>query len=116
MPTLKIDQIKPGMVLAAAVHNHQKVLLLDSGRKISEKHIRVFKSWGVTEVQVRGKNDKGQTFTGESEGSSRDYFERELQQKFSDVLDDPVMTAIMQAACNQLIKQRQKQDESNGNT
>jgi hypothetical protein len=116
MPTLKIDQIKPGMVLAAAVYNHQKVLLLDSGRKISEKHIRVFKSWGVAEVPVRGKNDKGQASTGESGGSSRDYFERELQQKFSEVLDDPVMTAIMQAACNQLIKQRQKQDESNGNT
>jgi len=55
-----IEEIKPGMILKNPVKNNQGVLLLEAGAKISKKNIRIFKSWGVTSVAVKGGGDPGQ--------------------------------------------------------
>ena len=57
MINLNIDDLKPGMILARPVRNHQGVLLLDAGARISKKNIRIFKSWGVLEVSIKGNPD-----------------------------------------------------------
>ena len=50
-----LDKLKPGMVLAESVRNHQGMLLLESGKKISARAIRIFKSWGVAQVHIRSR-------------------------------------------------------------
>ena len=106
------EKLKAGMILAKTVYNHQELLLLEAGTKIKEKNIRMFKSWGVSAVWVKGDSSENtpRTKTSKAEGAAS--IEAELNQKFADVIDDPVMTAIKQAAVRVLSKSLDVQDEA----
>lgn len=59
MSKIKLEYVKPGMVLNSKVKNPQGVTLLDAGDQIEEKSIRICKMWGITEINIRDvkKND-----------------------------------------------------------
>ena len=112
---VKIDDLKPGMILAQPVKTHQGILLLEAGVKISKKNIRIFKSWGINEISVKG--DLAES-TGESKPSVavvKESVEMELAEQFRDVLDDPVMVDIFRAAGNQLTKKNRSDEGENEN-
>ena len=113
MINLNIDDIKPGMILAHPVRNHQGVLLLESGARISKKNIRIFKSWGVPEVTIKGNLTEAGDSTGDTEFRVKESIEKELQDKFCDVLDDPVMVEIFNAAGKQLMRDFQNGGSEN---
>ena len=101
---LKIDELKPGMILARPVHNQQDLLLLESDTPLTRKRIWMLKTWGINQVSVKGKSeDDGETIF-ETESETRETIERELKAKFADVINDPVMVEIMKAAGRQLQK------------
>lgn len=52
MGRLPLTALKPGMVLAEQVRDRNGRLLLDSGVVLEERHLRIFKIWGVAEVAV----------------------------------------------------------------
>jgi len=104
MIRVNIVDLKPGMVLARAVQNQQGVLLLDAGTKITKKNIRIFKSWGVNEFSVKGELNSLKNGDETPEAEMRDAVEMELKAKFSDVMNDPVMVEIFNAASKQLMK------------
>ena len=56
MGIIHINKLKPGMVLEEAVRDISGRLLLKKGKNIQSAHIRIFKIWGVTEVNIRGNN------------------------------------------------------------
>ena len=56
MPNLLIDDIEPGMVLADDVADPQGRPLLKGGVDLTEKHIKVFKIWGVSQVSIVGED------------------------------------------------------------
>jgi HD-like signal output (HDOD) protein len=58
MGCISVDQLNQGMVLSDDVLDINRNLLLTKGQTITPRHIRIFKLWGVTEVNVFGKNDK----------------------------------------------------------
>ena len=99
-----VEDLKPGMILAKPVRNHQGVLLLDAGIKITKKNIRIFKSWGVIEIFADGELNLSEYAEEMPTAVVKDTAEMELKAKFSDVLDDPVMVEIFKAARNQLKK------------
>jgi hypothetical protein len=111
MIAVEVSDLKPGMILAKPVYNHQELLLLEAGARVTEKNIRMFKSWGVISVEVKGDvpqasgnpNDSG-TETGKS-------IEIDLRAKFADVLNDPVMLEIMRAASRVLSKHLNERGE-----
>jgi len=101
---LKIDELKPGMILARPVYNQQDLLLLESDTPLTRKRIWMLKTWGINQVSVKGKSeDDGETIY-ETESETRETIERELEAKFADVINDPVMIEIMKAAGRQLQK------------
>jgi hypothetical protein len=102
MMVLAIEELKPGMVLAEAVRNHQEHLLLEAGRKITEKSIRVFKSWGIRRVAVRLEPAGESEQAGLSASRTSVALDEGLRARFAGVLDDPIMVAILQAASRQL--------------
>ena len=104
MIRLNIVDLKPGMVLAQSVRNHQGVLLLDAGAKITKKNIRILKSWGVSVVSVAVELNESKNAAETPVAGIKDSVEMELEAKFSDVLDDPVMVEIFNAASRQLMK------------
>jgi hypothetical protein len=114
MPILILDDVKPGMTLAQPVYTHQDRLLLEAGRRMSEKHLRIFKSWGVAAVAVKGSAaGDGSTSMGAdvpATGIPDDAF----RARFAGVLDDPVMVAIMEAAARHLAGRGRKRKVRHG--
>ena len=104
MIRVSIADLKPGMILAESVRNPHGVLLLDAGTKITKKNIRIFKSWGVMEIFVKGDFKKPKNAAETEVAGIEDAAELELKAKFSDVMDDPVMVEIFKAARKQLKK------------
>ena len=111
MISLTVDELKPGMILAKPVYNHQELLLLDAGVKLTERNIRIFKSWGVAAVWVKGDPPDTRSENAGVETDTGKFIELELRQKFADVLDDPVMLEIMKAAGIVLSKGLNERDE-----
>ena len=104
MIQLKIDALKPGMVLAQSVYNQQDLLLLERGTALTKKRIWMLKTWGVDRVSVKGQSQKDAASVSEVEFETRHSIERELRARFADVIAEPVMQAIMQAAGRHLQK------------
>ena len=56
MGIIHINKLKPGMVIDEEVRDINGRLLLKRNKKIQTNHIRIFKIWGITEVNVQGNN------------------------------------------------------------
>lgn len=54
MAILNLLSLRPGMILDADVKDRTGRILLASGQEVSEKALRVFKMWGVTEAEIQG--------------------------------------------------------------
>lgn len=54
MGIINLEDIQEGMILENDIKDRNGRILLAGGSKISEKHLRVFKMWGVTEADIRG--------------------------------------------------------------
>jgi len=104
MIAVGIEDLKPGMILERPVKNHQGILLLEAGARISKKNIRILKSWGVTAVIVKGELTRANGGTGQSAPPLKETGQMQLKEKFADVWDDPVMVEIFNAASRQLNK------------
>jgi HD-like signal output (HDOD) protein len=55
MNSIKTDKLVPGQVIAEEVRDINGRLLLASGNEIQSNHIRIFKIWGISEVNVAGE-------------------------------------------------------------
>jgi hypothetical protein len=114
MTIVTIEELKPGMVLAEAVRNHQDQLLLDDGRKVTAKIIRVFKSWGVRRVAVRSGTAGQGGGPGAAAVAAPAALDEGLRARFADVLHDPLMGDILQAAARQLAARQPRKKARNG--
>ncbi|MFV0422167.1 HDOD domain-containing protein [Oleidesulfovibrio sp.] len=54
MGKLNVDDLKTGMVLAEDVMGRDGRRLLGAGAELEERHLRIFKAWGVTEADIEG--------------------------------------------------------------
>ena len=52
MAHLRVDQVEADMVLAADLKDRRGRLIMPSGTTITARHLRSFKVWGVTQVEV----------------------------------------------------------------
>lgn len=59
MGIVTIGEIKPGMVLESDLYGSNGRFLMPAGAVVDDKHIRVFKIWGVTEIEVKGDGVDG---------------------------------------------------------
>ena len=111
MIILNIEDIKSGMILAQPVRNRQGVLLLEAAARITNKNIRIFKSWGINEIAIKGERSVSKDAAEDREVRGKESIAKQLKEKFSDVLDDPVMVEIFKAARRLLSKDLQHKDE-----
>lgn len=54
MGAINLENIQPGMILARDAKDLNGRILLAAGTEITEKHLRVFKIWGVSEAEIVG--------------------------------------------------------------
>lgn len=109
----KIDELKPGMILAEPVYNQSGSLLLEKDTSLTKKRIWMLKTWGIDKVSVKGKPKESGKTAIEIELDAKETIEKELSAKFEDTIDDPVMETIMKAAARQLLKSLSDKDAQN---
>jgi HD-like signal output (HDOD) protein len=54
MGNVRLKMLKPGMVLADDVRDIKGRLLLMKGKPVGTEHIRIFKMWGIPQVEIVG--------------------------------------------------------------
>ena len=111
MIPFKLQRLKPGMTVAKPVYHHRDVLLVNEEAELTEKHIKLFKSWGITEVWIEGESKEKERRYVELENQAQQSVEQELNEKFCEVLEDEVMAEIMKVAGKQLVKRALYQEE-----
>jgi hypothetical protein len=104
MITVDLEEYKPGMILAESVYSRQDVLLLKEGTELTERKVWILKSWGISKVSVEGEQDENINSDKIKESKAMETIKKELKEKFSDVLEDPVMEEIMNVACKLIEK------------
>lgn len=57
MALIKIEGIQAGMVLQRDIKDRSGRMLLPAGASVTDKHLNVFRTWGITEAHVRGEKD-----------------------------------------------------------
>ncbi|WP_145016976.1 hypothetical protein [Geobacter argillaceus] len=57
MGMVPIDTLETGMVLATDVQDSTGRLLLGSGVELTQKHLVIFRTWGVEEADIAGIDD-----------------------------------------------------------
>ncbi len=68
MAPMRLENAQPGMELAADVTDRNGQLLARAGKEISEKELRLFKMWGVIEIEIAGgEGDDGAGATMDAE-------------------------------------------------
>lgn len=54
MGKVAIENIETGMVLASDVHDRAGRMLLGAGAELTQKHLVIFRTWGVLEADIEG--------------------------------------------------------------
>lgn len=57
MGKVVIENIETGMVLAGDVHDRTGRMLLGAGAELTQKHLVIFRTWGVLEADIVGQGD-----------------------------------------------------------
>ena len=96
MGTVNVNDVKDGMVLLSEVSNKHGNVLLRSGDTLTEKSIMLLKSWGITEVDIKGYD--GQVVEDKEKdvlsSAIRASIEKEVQEQFFDFADNPFMERL----------------------
>jgi len=54
MAVVLLKNLRPGMVVAAEVKDLNGNVLIHKGAEIEDKHERILKSWGISDVEILG--------------------------------------------------------------
>jgi hypothetical protein len=54
MGIINLEDIRPGMILGCDLKDRGGRVLLSAAIEITEKHLRIFKMWGITEADIQG--------------------------------------------------------------
>ncbi|HEY8965866.1 MAG TPA: hypothetical protein VIM58_05450 [Candidatus Methylacidiphilales bacterium] len=94
MALISTEEVQVGMILEKDVKNSHGQVLIRSGMELKDRHLTLIRSWGVTEVVVRGEEKpKGEPVDVSPQAYS--WAENVLRLRFSKAgLTDPVMQEI----------------------
>ncbi len=102
--SIKIAEVKPGMVLAADAVNPRGALLIRAGQSLSERNIRMLKSWGVSNVLVVREEEEEEAGEEDTTIPDDQTIEEEVKKRFAKCGDHPVMAEVMSIAIELKLK------------
>lgn len=82
LKTLRLSEIEPGMILARDIKGRFGRGLLQAGNTITAKHIKIFKSWGITEVDIVNSDSPQEKPVNPSNQTLHDPTERQVKELF----------------------------------
>jgi HD-like signal output (HDOD) protein len=97
MGIIHINKLKEGMVLDEEVRDINGRLLLKKNKTIQSSHIRIFKIWGITEVNIQGSNGNKETPTKEDDPEAIEKIRKKTINLFRHVdLEHPAVKEIFE--------------------
>jgi hypothetical protein len=111
MAVKRINEISPGMVLAANALDMSGRMLLGAGSEITPKHLKIFKTWGVTEVDVKETGKASDGGEAQSDGGSDDVMKRAEAHFCQNKLGNPLIKELF-AHCVKLMKKQSPKDSA----
>jgi HD-like signal output (HDOD) protein len=101
MNAVQTDKLKPGQILAEEVRDINGRLLLARGNEIKPNHIRIFKIWGISEVNVAGASNRKDKFDPELNPELVEQAKESMTNLCRHVdLEHPAMKEIFKLAVN----------------
>lgn len=97
MPRILLKEAQAGMSLAADALNAQQMLLLKKGVLLTEKNLRILKSWGVETIAVEDSNPEDTEATSPP-NDNNDHVEQVILAQFADTIDNSIMAEICRVA------------------
>ena len=98
---INVEELKPGMTLAAPIMNRYGQILLNSGVELMPKHSKIFKTWGIKVITING----GST---ENEEIVSDDLKDEAKSKFENRLlwepENPIELNLYEVSLNKAVK------------
>lgn len=113
MKTVPTTNIAVGSVLSADAASPQGMTIARKGTAVTEKHLKAFKAWGITEVCIDDPTCSGQAAdqpaVESEEVSLPNAAIEELAELFSQTnLNHPAMAELMRLATNRYLKDPNK--------
>lgn len=104
MAKINLSDIKEGMVTSEPVRIQNRVIL-GEGISITEKHIHLFKTWGVAFIDVVTDASSDSEVESTLSKEEKDLLLREIEERFSLIKKDtPLMTEIKRITEKLLLK------------
>jgi len=110
MGMINIADLRPEMVLAADVTDIHGRVLLRAGETVTEKTVKIFKIWGVTNLEVKGVDQDviEARAAEEFDPALLEAAERVMRERFRHAdADDPVVQELMRLFKDRYIMEHQ---------
>ena len=105
-----LDDLQVGEILAADVKDRSGRLLLTAGAAIEERHLKIFRGWGVTDVAIKCDPSNDYNISekmAEQDPDFRKMIETELKKDFKlNDLRDPFIQALLQICVDREMTQQ----------
>jgi hypothetical protein len=96
-----IENIETGMVLASDVHDRSGRMLLGAGSELTQKHLVIFRTWGVLDADIvgLGSNDAADTIPADVDPLDLAAAEQEIAPLFRNTnRNHPAVLELMKLA------------------
>jgi len=99
MRRVSVNKASPGMVPEDDVRDQKGRFLFKAGQTITEKHLRIFKIWGVTEIWIQDEQDSEKEISEDQDASIPEETQERaqkvvLQQFRENSLEDPFISEL----------------------
>ncbi|MGD8264759.1 MAG: HDOD domain-containing protein [Desulfobacterales bacterium] len=114
MGAIHTDRLRPGLILAEDVQDINGRLLLTKGQVIQPKHIRIFKIWGISEVNIIDDAQSNAELQAEGHTENIEQVENVVKTVFSHTdLEHPAIREIFKLAVSYRSTQNEVEADSN---
>ncbi|MBL0715583.1 MAG: hypothetical protein JJV98_17990 [Desulfosarcina sp.] len=113
MQRMALVDAQPGMILAVDVLNAQQMLLLKKGVALTDKNIKMLKSWGAPFINVESAPMSQPAAAAPDRPGILEAIETRMGEKFGPAGENEVMTEIRRVATAILIDRADLQDAIN---
>lgn len=109
MGTINVEDVQPGMTLEKDVIDRSGRILLGTGETIRERHLRIFKMWGVMEADIR--NVEREEVSAKAAALLDPVMLREAQEKLRELfrhasMQHPFNSELFQLLTFRIVKRR----------
>ncbi|MFP4111134.1 MAG: HDOD domain-containing protein, partial [Desulfonatronovibrio sp.] len=86
-----VDDIRPGMVLCEDIRDSNGRFLLGKGLTVQEKHLRVFKIWGVSQANIQGEGNREEDKATRHDPEALKKIRKKILNRFQDYNPDSLL-------------------------